>query len=87
MENVETAQTSAWSLCVPAACQCGRRLCDEVTGDCICPPQTVRPACDVCQRETFSYHPLLGCEGCDCSPTGIRKGDTGQCNVTTGQCT
>ncbi|XP_047677137.1 laminin subunit alpha-3 isoform X2 [Tachysurus fulvidraco] len=68
-------------------CECGRRLCDEVTGECICPPQTVRPACDVCQSETFSYHPLLGCEGCDCSLTGIRKGDTGQCNVTTGQCT
>ncbi|XP_053089113.1 laminin subunit alpha-3 isoform X2 [Pangasianodon hypophthalmus] len=68
-------------------CECGRRLCDEVTGECICPPQTVRPACDVCQSKTFSYHPLLGCEGCDCSPTGIRKGDTGQCDVTTGQCT
>ncbi|XP_060769555.1 laminin subunit alpha-3-like isoform X2 [Neoarius graeffei] len=68
-------------------CECGRRLCDEVTGQCICPPQTVRPSCDVCQSETFSYHPLLGCENCDCSPTGIQKGDTGQCNVTTGQCT
>ncbi|XP_060731068.1 laminin subunit alpha-3 isoform X2 [Tachysurus vachellii] len=68
-------------------CECGRRLCDEITGECICPPQTVRPACDVCQSETFSYHPLLGCEGCDCSLIGIRKGDTGQCNVTTGQCT
>ncbi|TSR16027.1 Laminin subunit alpha-3 [Bagarius yarrelli] len=68
-------------------CECGRRLCDEVTGECICPPQTVRPACNVCQSETFSYHPLLGCEGCDCSPIGIRKGDTGQCDVTTGQCT
>ncbi|XP_053485634.1 laminin subunit alpha-3 isoform X1 [Ictalurus furcatus] len=67
-------------------CQCGRRLCDEVTGECICPPQTVRPACDVCQSETFSYHPLLGCEVCECSPTGIRNGDTGQCDVTTGQC-
>ncbi|GAA6100774.1 laminin subunit alpha-3 isoform X1, partial [Tachysurus ichikawai] len=68
-------------------CECGQRLCDEITGECICPPQTVRPACDVCQSETFSYHPLLGCEGCDCALTGIRKGDTGQCNVTTGQCT
>ncbi|XP_053349425.1 laminin subunit alpha-3 isoform X3 [Clarias gariepinus] len=67
-------------------CECGRRLCDEVTGECICPPQTVRPACDVCQSETFSYHPLLGCEGCDCSPSGIQRGDVGQCDVTTGQC-
>ncbi|XP_072543376.1 laminin subunit alpha-3 isoform X2 [Salminus brasiliensis] len=68
-------------------CNCGQRLCDEVTGECICPPQTVRPACEVCESRTFSYHPLLGCEGCDCSPTGISTGDTGQCHVTTGQCT
>ncbi|XP_062850491.1 laminin subunit alpha-3 [Trichomycterus rosablanca] len=68
-------------------CECGRRLCDEVTGECICPPQTVRPACDVCESQTFSYHPLLGCEGCDCSTNGIRPGDKGQCHVTTGQCT
>ncbi|XP_049339127.1 laminin subunit alpha-3 isoform X9 [Astyanax mexicanus] len=68
-------------------CECGQRLCDEVTGECICPPQTVRPACEVCVRRTFSYHPLLGCEGCDCSPIGITTGDTGQCHVTTGQCT
>ncbi|KAJ8267959.1 hypothetical protein COCON_G00131310 [Conger conger] len=67
-------------------CQCGRRLCDEVTGQCICPPQTVRPACDVCESETFSYHPLLGCEGCECSPTGI-NGTAESCNETTGQCT
>ncbi|XP_037391080.1 laminin subunit alpha-3-like isoform X2 [Pygocentrus nattereri] len=68
-------------------CDCGQRLCDEVTGECICPPQTVRPACEVCESRTFSYHPLLGCEGCDCSPIGVSPGDTGQCHITTGQCT
>ncbi|KAL6491046.1 hypothetical protein MHYP_G00013910 [Metynnis hypsauchen] len=68
-------------------CDCGQRLCDEVTGECICPPQTVRPACEVCESRTFSYHPLLGCEGCDCSPIGVSTGDTGQCHITTGQCT
>lgn len=69
-----------------AACQCGRRLCDEVTGSCICPPQTVRPACDVCEAQTFSYHPLLGCEGCDCSPSGITDGTRPECDRITGQC-
>ncbi|KAM3866222.1 laminin subunit alpha-3-like [Diretmus argenteus] len=67
-------------------CECGRRLCDEVTGQCICPPQTIKPACDACESQTFSYHPLLGCEGCDCSPIGI-KGNAGpDCDRVTGQC-
>ncbi|XP_069013512.1 laminin subunit alpha-3-like isoform X1 [Embiotoca jacksoni] len=65
-------------------CECGRRLCDEVTGRCICPPQTIKPACDVCQNQTFSYHALLGCENCECSPSGINAGP--QCDRITGQC-
>ncbi|XP_075877558.1 laminin subunit alpha-3-like isoform X2 [Nelusetta ayraudi] len=67
-------------------CECGRRLCDEVTGSCICPAQTVRPACDVCEAQTFSYHPLLGCEGCDCSPSGINDAARPECDRITGQC-
>ncbi|XP_056913723.1 LOW QUALITY PROTEIN: laminin subunit alpha-3-like [Takifugu flavidus] len=67
-------------------CECGRRLCDEVTGKCICPPQTVKPSCDVCQAQTFSYHPLLGCDGCECSPTGIDDVTRPDCDRLTGQC-
>ncbi|XP_041659948.1 laminin subunit alpha-3-like isoform X2 [Cheilinus undulatus] len=67
-------------------CECGRRLCDEVTGRCICPPQTVKPACDVCETQTFSYHPLLGCEGCECSPNGIKTDAGSDCDRITGQC-
>ncbi|CAL8279923.1 unnamed protein product [Lota lota] len=67
-------------------CECGRRLCDEVTGRCICPPQTVKPSCDVCDSQTFSFHPLLGCEGCDCSPTGIQTTGGPGCDSVTGQC-
>ncbi|KAG9356119.1 hypothetical protein JZ751_000963 [Albula glossodonta] len=69
------------------ACNCGKRLCDEVTGQCICPPQTVQPACDECVIYTFSYHPLLGCEGCDCSPIGITSTAGENCDPSTGQCT
>uniref|UniRef100_A0A8C4F0L3 Laminin subunit alpha 3 n=1 Tax=Dicentrarchus labrax TaxID=13489 RepID=A0A8C4F0L3_DICLA len=69
------------------ACECGRRLCDEVTGRCICPPQTVKPSCDACQSQTFSYHPLLGCEGCECSPNGIKANAGPDCDRITGQCT
>ncbi|XP_008332400.1 laminin subunit alpha-3 isoform X3 [Cynoglossus semilaevis] len=67
-------------------CECGRRLCDEVTGQCICPPQTVRPTCEVCENQTFNFHPLLGCEGCECSPDGIRDGAGPECEPITGQC-
>ncbi|XP_019959877.2 laminin subunit alpha-3-like isoform X2 [Paralichthys olivaceus] len=68
-------------------CECGRsRLCDEVTGRCICPPQTVKPSCEVCQSQTFNYHPLLGCEGCECSPNGIKANAGPECERTTGQC-
>ncbi|XP_039999564.1 laminin subunit alpha-3-like isoform X2 [Xiphias gladius] len=67
-------------------CECGRRLCDEVTGRCICPPQTVKPACNVCQNQTFNYHPLLGCEGCECSPNGINADAGPDCEHITGQC-
>ncbi|XP_054888860.1 laminin subunit alpha-3-like isoform X2 [Poeciliopsis prolifica] len=67
-------------------CECGRRLCDEVTGRCICPPQTVKPSCDACQHQTFSYHPLLGCENCGCSPTGVNVNAGLQCDTVTGQC-
>uniref|UniRef100_A0A4W5KYG2 Laminin subunit alpha 3 n=1 Tax=Hucho hucho TaxID=62062 RepID=A0A4W5KYG2_9TELE len=68
-------------------CECGQRLCHEVTGQCICPPQTVKPVCDVCESQTFSYHPLVGCEGCDCSPNGVRPNAGRECDRDTGQCT
>ncbi|XP_067887186.1 laminin subunit alpha-3 isoform X2 [Heterodontus francisci] len=67
-------------------CNCGRRLCDEVTGRCICPPQTVKPSCEACEKQTFSYHPLVGCEKCNCSREGIVKPANPDCNRQTGQC-
>ncbi|MEE6464203.1 hypothetical protein FKM82_006212 [Ascaphus truei] len=71
-------------LCRP--CNCGHRLCDEVTGRCICPPQTVKPTCEVCEQQSFSYHPLVGCEGCNCSRTGVVQPAPVQCDGTSGQC-
>ncbi|XP_078397304.1 laminin subunit alpha-3 isoform X1 [Cetorhinus maximus] len=67
-------------------CNCGRRLCDEVTGQCICPPQTVKPSCETCIKQTFSYHPLAGCEKCNCSREGITTPANPDCNRQTGQC-
>ncbi|KAF5919181.1 hypothetical protein HPG69_003821, partial [Diceros bicornis minor] len=67
-------------------CNCGRRLCEEMTGKCVCPPRTVRPQCEVCETHSFSFHPLAGCEGCNCSRRGAVEGATPQCDRDHGQC-
>ncbi|XP_015276228.1 PREDICTED: laminin subunit alpha-3 [Gekko japonicus] len=67
-------------------CSCGRRLCDDVTGRCICPPQTVKPRCEVCVKQHFSYHPLAGCEACNCSNKGIVNAAYPECDKIDGQC-
>uniref|UniRef100_A0A8D0LAX1 Laminin subunit alpha 3 n=1 Tax=Sphenodon punctatus TaxID=8508 RepID=A0A8D0LAX1_SPHPU len=68
-------------------CNCGRQLCDDITGKCICPPQTVKPQCQVCERQHFSYHPLVGCEGCNCSSRGVVNVANPECDKNDGQCT
>lgn len=68
------------------ACRCGRRLCDDVTGKCICPPQTIKPRCEVCVKQHFSYHPLAGCEACNCSDKGIVNAENPECDKIDGQC-
>ncbi|XP_061452960.1 laminin subunit alpha-3 isoform X2 [Rhineura floridana] len=67
-------------------CSCGRRLCDDITGKCICPPQTVKPRCEVCVRQHFGYHPLTGCEGCNCSSKGVINPVNPECDKIVGQC-
>ncbi|XP_023375663.1 laminin subunit alpha-5, partial [Pteropus vampyrus] len=75
------------ALCpLPAACDCSGRLCDELSGQCICPPRTVRPHCTVCQPQTFGCHPLVGCEECSCSGPGIRELADPSCDTDSGQC-
>ncbi|XP_032875419.1 laminin subunit alpha-3 isoform X3 [Amblyraja radiata] len=67
-------------------CNCGQRLCDEGTGRCICAPQTVKPKCEACEKQTFRYHPLVGCEQCNCTREGIIKPTNRDCHRKTGQC-
>uniref|UniRef100_A0A8C6XWT5 Laminin subunit alpha 3 n=2 Tax=Elapinae TaxID=42168 RepID=A0A8C6XWT5_NAJNA len=67
-------------------CSCGRRLCDDITGKCICPPQTVKPRCEACMRLHFGYHPLTGCEKCNCSSKGVTSAMNPECNKIDGQC-
>nr|XP_054393687.1 laminin subunit alpha-3 isoform X1 [Pongo abelii] len=67
-------------------CSCGRRLCEEMTGQCHCPPRTVRPQCEVCETHSFSFHPMAGCEGCNCSRRGIIEAAMPECDRDSGQC-
>ncbi|XP_073539088.1 laminin subunit alpha-5 [Phyllobates terribilis] len=78
--------TGFWGFPDCRPCECGSRLCDEVTGQCICPPRTVIPECTVCQPQTFGCHPLVGCEECDCSKTGLQNITQPGCDTQTGQC-
>ncbi|XP_051468097.1 laminin subunit alpha-3 [Apus apus] len=67
-------------------CSCGQRLCDDVTGNCICPPHTVKPKCEVCEKHYFNYHPLVGCESCNCSERGVVHVARPECEKNSGQC-
>ncbi|XP_014977169.3 laminin subunit alpha-3 [Macaca mulatta] len=67
-------------------CSCGLRLCEEMTGQCRCPPRTVRPQCEVCETHSFSFHPMAGCEGCNCSRRGTSEAAMLQCDRDSGQC-
>uniref|UniRef100_A0A8C3JMH8 Laminin subunit alpha 3 n=1 Tax=Calidris pygmaea TaxID=425635 RepID=A0A8C3JMH8_9CHAR len=67
-------------------CNCGQRLCDDMTGKCICPPRTLKPKCEVCEKHYFSYHPLAGCESCNCSERGVVNVASPECEKTNGQC-
>ncbi|XP_026553187.1 laminin subunit alpha-5 isoform X1 [Pseudonaja textilis] len=78
--------TGYWGFPNCRPCDCGFRLCDEVTGQCICPPRTVRPECVVCEPQTFGCHPLVGCEDCNCSSSGIQDQTEPGCNIESGQC-
>lgn len=69
-----------------AACNCGSRLCDELTGQCICPPRTIKPECIVCEPQTFGCHSLVGCEDCNCSSPGTQDLAEPGCNIDSGQC-
>ncbi|XP_009989305.1 PREDICTED: laminin subunit alpha-3, partial [Tauraco erythrolophus] len=67
-------------------CNCGQRLCDDVTGKCICPPRTVKPKCELCEKHYFNYHPLAGCESCNCSERGVVDAASPECEKTNGRC-
>ncbi|XP_010217993.1 PREDICTED: laminin subunit alpha-5 [Tinamus guttatus] len=76
--------TGYWGFPNCRPCDCGPRLCDEVTGRCICPPHTLQSEC--VEPQTFGCHPLIGCEDCNCSRPGVQELAEPGCDVDSGQC-
>ena len=67
----------------PSACNCAN--CDDLTGQCTCPPGVIGENCDRCEPGTFGYDPVIGCQPCNCDAIGTGKG-VAICDVKTGQC-
>ncbi|KAF3817470.1 hypothetical protein GH733_012761 [Mirounga leonina] len=78
--------TGYWGFPRCRPCECRGRLCDELTGRCVCPPRTIPPDCVVCQPQSFGCHPLVGCEECNCSGPGVQELTDPTCDVDSGQC-
>ncbi|XP_030896382.1 laminin subunit alpha-5 [Leptonychotes weddellii] len=78
--------TGYWGFPSCRPCECRGRLCDELTGRCVCPPRTIPPDCVVCQPQSFGCHPLVGCEECNCSGPGVQELTDPTCDVDSGQC-
>ncbi|XP_077990917.1 laminin subunit alpha-2-like [Glandiceps talaboti] len=66
-------------------CDCERTggSCDSVTGECICPPNTIGLRCEQCAANSWGHHPVEGCKLCNCSEDGS---SSLQCDSSTGQC-
>lgn len=66
------------------ACNCPSGLCDDRTGQCMCPPHVTGDNCDTCLAETFGFDQLIGCEECNCDPDGVRRRNMA-CDVVSGK--
>ncbi|XP_013408769.1 laminin subunit alpha isoform X2 [Lingula anatina] len=70
-------------------CDCPLGLCDPVSGRCVCPAKVTGQNCDTCLPQTFAYDPIVGCEDCNCDPSGVVSSQFGgelDCDLQTGQC-
>ena len=79
-----TQMSTILLFCIISACKtCSN--CDEVTGECKCPPGVYGDKCDKCKPGTYGYDQVVGCRPCKCDKTGTKNGDQ-KCDVATGQC-
>lgn len=63
-------------------CPAPGQVCDPLTGECVCPPNTVGEMCENCTQNAWNYDPLKGCVLCDCSEIGA---EGSECNSLTGK--
>lgn len=63
-------------------CPAPGQVCDPITGDCVCPPNTVGEICENCTTNAWDYDPLRGCTLCECSDIGA---DGPDCSPVNGQ--
>ncbi|KAK3093068.1 hypothetical protein FSP39_010666 [Pinctada imbricata] len=71
----------------------GSLICDKDTGNCLCKTNVEGKSCNRCKGNTYglSADNDLGCDPCDCDPTGTEGGDTDlpqdlSCDQNTGAC-
>ncbi|XP_034947491.1 laminin subunit alpha [Chelonus insularis] len=66
-------------------CNCPRTAICTETGECQCPARVTGERCDRCEEGTYGFHPVIGCEECNCNPAGVANGDL-QCDLLNGTC-
>lgn len=61
-------------------CDCPTGNCDDVTGECVSPPNSER---NECYDGYYEFHPIYGCEECACDLDGTIDRDS-YCDKQTG---
>ncbi|NXX38600.1 LAMC3 protein, partial [Tricholaema leucomelas] len=69
--------------CNPNGSVPGLEGCDPGTGQCHCLPHVMGRTCGLCQPGYYGLQPAVGCQSCECHPTGSREPG---CHAVTGQC-
>ena len=64
-------------------CPAPGQVCDPVTGECVCPPNTIGEKCEGCAKNSWNYDAYRGCTLCECDGVGA---DSSECHSVTGQC-
>ncbi len=64
-------------------CPVPGQVCDQETGECICPPNTVGERCEDCAENSWNYNVWEGCQECQCNLEGANGLE---CDLYNGQC-
>ena len=59
ISHVNVRCSVLWAAC---ECQTEYKLCDQTTGQCLCPPRATGRKCEQCEPNTWNWNATLGCE-------------------------